>query len=52
MDSQNIVIFGELQPGTIWIAEKGILVEQKTSDDLPPFRVKNLQKVKIRTVWQ
>jgi hypothetical protein len=52
MNSQNVVIFGELQLGTIWIAEKGILVEQKTRDDLPPFLVKNLQKVKIRTVWQ
>jgi len=49
---QNVVIFGDLQPGTVWIAEKGVLVEQKTSDELPPFLVKDLQKVKIRTVWQ
>ena len=49
---QNVVIFGDLQPGTVWIAEKGILVEQKTRDDLPPFLVKDLQKVRIRTVWQ
>ena len=49
---QDVVIFDDLQPGTVWIAEKGILLEQKTSDDMPPFLVKNLQKVRIRTVWQ
>jgi hypothetical protein len=52
MSSKNIVIFGDLIPGKVWIAEKGILVEQKTNDDLPPMLVKDLQKVKIRTVWQ
>ena len=50
--AQNVVLFGDLQPGTVWIAEKGVLVEQKTSDELPPFLVKDLQQVKIRTVWQ
>ena len=49
---QDVVVFGDLQPGTVWIAEKGILVEQKTRDDLPPFMVKDLQKVRIRTIWQ
>jgi len=49
---QNAVVFGDLQPGTVWIAEKGILVEQKTRNDLPPLLVKDLQKVRIRTVWQ
>jgi hypothetical protein len=39
-------------PGTVWIAEKGVLVEQKTRDDLPPFLVQDLQKVMIRTFWQ
>lgn len=52
MSSKNIVIFGALITGKVWIAEKGILVEQKTNNDLPPMRVKNLRKVKIRTVWQ
>ena len=52
ISSQNVVIFGDLQPGTVWIAEKGILVEQKTRDDLPPFLVKDLQKVRIKTIWQ
>ena len=52
MSSKNMVIFGDLIPGKVWIAEKGILVEQKTNNDLPPMRVKNLRKVKIRTVWQ
>jgi hypothetical protein len=50
--SKNVIIFGDLQPGTVWIAEKGILVEQKTRDDLPPFMVKDIQKIRIRTVWQ
>ncbi|MEI8172962.1 MAG: hypothetical protein WCH07_05695 [Deltaproteobacteria bacterium] len=49
---QDAVIFGDLQTETVWIAEKGILVKQKTRDDLPPFLVKDLQKVRIRTVWQ
>jgi len=52
ISSQNIVIFGDIQPGKVWFAEKGVLVEQKTSDDMPPYLVKDLQKVKIRTVWQ
>jgi len=52
MSSKNMVIFGDLVPGKVWIAEKGILVEQKTNDDLPPMRVKDLRKVKIRTIWQ
>lgn len=52
ISSKNVVIFGDLKSGKVWIAEKGILVEQKTSDDLPPFLVRNLQKVRIRTVWQ
>lgn len=52
MSSKNIVIFGDLMPGKVWIAEKGILVEQKTNEDLPPMLVKDLQKVKIRTAWQ
>jgi hypothetical protein len=47
-----VVVFGDLQPGTVWIAEKGMLVEQKTRDDLPPFMVKDLRKISIRTVWQ
>jgi len=52
ISSQNIVIFGDLQPGTVWIAEKGILLEQKTSDVLPLFLVKDLKKVRIKTIWQ
>ncbi|MBP7509610.1 MAG: hypothetical protein KA807_17485 [Prolixibacteraceae bacterium] len=52
MSSKNFVIFGDLIPGKVWIAEKGILVEQKTNDDLPPMLVKDIQKVKIRNVWQ
>jgi len=52
MSSKNIVIFGALITGKVWIAEKGILVEQKTNNDLPPMLVKDLRKVKIRTVWQ
>ncbi|PKN86740.1 MAG: hypothetical protein CVU51_06665 [Deltaproteobacteria bacterium HGW-Deltaproteobacteria-1] len=52
MSSKNMVIFGDLIPGKVWIAEKGILVEQKTNDDLPPMLVKDLRKVKIRTAWQ
>ena len=48
----NVIVFGDIQPGTVWIAEKGILIEQKTRDDLPPFMVNDLQKVMIRTVWQ
>ena len=52
MSSKNIVIFGDLKTGKVWIAEKGILVEQKTNDNLPPMLVKDLRKVKIRTVWQ
>lgn len=52
INGQNVVVFGDLQPGTVWIAEKGILVEQKTRDNLPPFMVKDLQKVRIRTIWQ
>jgi hypothetical protein len=52
ISSQNVVIFGDLKPGVVWIAEKGILIEQKTKDDLPPFLVKDLQKVRIKTVWQ
>jgi len=50
--AQNVVLFGDLQLGKVWIAEKGVLVEQKTSDELPPFLVKDLKKVRIRTVWQ
>jgi hypothetical protein len=52
MSSKNFVIFGDLIPGKVWIAEKGILMEQKTNDDLPPMLVKKLRKVKIKTVWQ
>ena len=52
ISSKNVVIFADVQPGRVWIAERGILVEQKTRDDLPPFLVKDLQKVRIRTVWQ
>jgi hypothetical protein len=52
MSSKNTVIYGDIIPGKIWIAEKGILVEQKTYDDLPPMLVKDLRKVKIRTAWQ
>ncbi len=52
MSSKNMVIFGDIKPGRVWIAEKGILVEQKTKDDLPPMLVKDLRKVKIRTAWQ
>ena len=52
MSSKNFVIFRDLIPGKVWIAEKGILVEQKTNDDLPPMLVKDIQKVKIRNVWQ
>lgn len=52
MSSKNFVIFGDLKTGKVWIAEKGILVEQKTNDNLPPMLVKDLRKVKIRTVWQ
>jgi hypothetical protein len=52
VNSQHVVVFGDLQPGTVWIAEKGMLVEQKTRDDLPPFMVKDLRKISIRTVWQ
>lgn len=52
MSSKNMVIFGDIKPGKVWIAEKGILVEQKTNDDLPPMLVKDLRKVKIRTAWQ
>lgn len=51
-NSENIVVFGDLKPGKVWMAEKGVLVEQKSNDDLPPFLMKNLQKVNIRTVWQ
>lgn len=49
---QTSVIFGGLQRGEVWIAEKGVLVEQKTTAELPPWLVKDLRKVKIRTVWQ
>jgi hypothetical protein len=52
MSTKNMVIFGDIRPGRVWIAEKGILVEQKTKDDLPPMLVKDLRKVKIRTAWQ
>lgn len=52
IQSRNVVVFGDLQPGTFWIAEKGVLVEQKTREDLPPFMVKDIQKVRIRTLWQ
>ena len=52
MSSKNMVIFGDIKAGKVWIAEKGILVEQKTKDDLPPMLVKDLRKVKIRTAWQ
>ena len=52
MSSKNVVIFGDLKKGKVWIAEKGILVEQKINDNLPPMLVKDLRKVKIRTVWQ
>ena len=52
MSSKNMVIFGDVIPGKVWIAEKGILVERKTNDDLPPMLVKDLRKVKIRTAWQ
>jgi len=52
LSSKNMVVFGDLKPGRVWIAEKGILIEQKASDSLPPLLVRNLQKVKIRTVWQ
>ncbi len=51
-NSENVVVFGDLKPGKVWMAEKGVLVEQKNNDDLPPFLMKNLQKVNIRTVWQ
>jgi hypothetical protein len=49
---QMSVIFGGLQRGEVWIAEKGVLVEQKTSPELPPWLVQDIRKVKIRTVWQ
>jgi len=52
LSSKNMVVFGDLKPGRVWTAEKGILIEQKASDSLPPLLVRNLQKVKIRTVWQ
>jgi hypothetical protein len=52
VNGQKVVVFGGLQPGTVWTAEKGILVEEKTRADLPPFMVRDLQKISIRTVWQ
>lgn len=52
ISSKNFIIFGDLKPGKVWTAEKGILTEQKATDDQPPGLVKNLKKVKIRTVWQ
>jgi len=33
ISSKNVVIFADVQPGRVWIAERGILVEQKTRDD-------------------
>ena len=52
INGRESIIFGDLRPGAVWMAEKGILVEQKTRDDLPPFLVKDLRTVRIKTAWQ
>ncbi len=45
--SAQIAILGDLQPGTVWRAEKAILGQSDGG-----FTIQNAQMVEIRTVWQ